>query len=332
MECIIDLRCLGLENREHDVAYACSDFIIYKHKGKIYCDDCSGKTIASIDCPFETQSIQHCTSGKDIVLMIAGKEAIIKTGNTLSHQHIPFQRTGIVVTQLVSPKTNQIVFGSVLRGRIQFVNYDYKSQIRIAQTASWAMEDITDFNWSNNHFFVVLDRSYVIACKYDTCEAEWQRLEPGQINGKVLPYEDRIIYACERNLKVVDQKGNAETIKIPLIKIHHIEYIIGDLLYFTCQEGKHLCCYDLRKKHIVWEIPGTLSIHESLSIKGRDDTGVYDVLILRLDNHIAIVNLNKGKSLYYIKISGVNRIRCTGDHILIHKVGGYTTLLPGGSV
>ena len=83
---------------------------------------------------------------------------------------------------------------------------------------------------------------------------------------------------------------------------------------------------------MVWEIPGKYPIHETLLVKGRDDTGIHDVMVLRLDGHIAVVNLSKGKSLYYLKSPGINRIRQTGDHILLHKMGGVTGLLPGSLV
>ncbi len=331
-DCILNLDNLGVESRDTKVLFASKDFIIYKERFTIYLADCDNNVLSRYACPSDDQRFDVVEFTNDILFLFAGKDFIVfdKLGNAPFGHNLPLQKTGRVVTKLMQTDSeDNIVFGTFLRGNLQFLNYDFTGNKRISQTSSWQMTHIIDCAVDSKKIYGLLDSTFLVCCSVDTGETLWTRFETQKIDKIILPYRNGLLYNCQNNLKFADESGNIDNTSIPLVSISQLSHIIDHDLYFLSNENKNIGCYDLQDKALKWEIPGKQPIYETLLSKGTSNKKIYDVLLYRTNDGIGIINLTLGQSAFFLSLTGSQRIRKTSDHILISRVGNRTEMIPG---
>ncbi len=173
--------------------------------------------------------------------------------------------------------------------------------------------------------YAVLDYSTILSCNMQTGETLWTRFETAKILRGIIPVEGWLFYTSQGFLKKTNGTEQ-ELVRIPLIRLHSIECHIGNELYFTSKEGASLCKYNLQSRKTIWQIHGQHIIEESLQIKNSKND---NLLLAKTANHVSVINLDKGKSEANIRVANIDRLRRTGDHVLIHKKNGSTVLIPG---
>ncbi len=328
---MISLDELQIEKRPKLVYFATNDFIIYKDGPYLYHNSCDDENLNTFKLPIDHKHYQCLDMVDAVMLLFAGKSIAVidKSGNLPINHDLDQRKIGRVITKLFpSNDYNSVVFGTKLFDRIQFVNYDFMDHKRISQTSSWNMTNITDITSYKNDLFAILDNAFVVCCGMDSGETKWTRFESGRVNPKILIHNDTAFYTCQNMLKS-SLGASVESTRIPLVKIHSLQSIHNGKLYFTANKGASLCCYDLATKTLVWEIPGNLPIKETLVTQGKYKGRTYDIMLLRMENHLGIVNLSLGKTIHYRKILHISRIRETGNYILIHKHPNETEIIPG---
>ncbi len=330
-KCTINLDDIGHESRDKPVFYASSTEIVYREDNFIKLASCDGEVLSQIGIPIDVSSFEMLDL-LDTVLFIFGGQTLVfmdKSGMAPTQHELGIMSIGNCCTPIF-PSTNMdaIIFGTHRDNYIQFVTYDFVQQKRLIQTMSWDMSNITHtYVDKTDMLYSILDQSLLIKANMKTGESE-TRFETGQINRSYLPYKGMDLYGGHTCLRgVVDRK--VKTTKIPLVRVHTLEHIIGDRLYFTSKGGTHVCCYDLKSESMKWEIFGNQIIHETILVKGLSKDKECDVMVIRIDHHIGLINLTEGKSVAYIKCPNVSRIRQTGDNVLVNKANGTAMLIPG---
>ena len=330
-KCIINLSKIELEPRQQSVFYATHKFIVYKDHLSLHLANCEGKILNSLRCPPDHRLFE-CIDLDDAVLFIfAGKQSLVldKSGNEPIERAMAVEKIGRSVTPLLpSNDPFGVILGTRIAGNIQFINYDFMGGHRLMQTASWKMEKISHLCVRYDTVYGLLDNVFLVSCSAMTGETFWTRFETGQIAPKLIPYEEGLFYACQGVLKRLED-GKSSITRIPLARVYSLEYKAGDDLYLTSNEGKHLCCYNLKDNELSWEITGQLPIQETLVVQGKRRGRLYDIMAIRTKDHFSLVDLSRGTTIYHALSVGIHRIRQTEDHILIHKFHGPTDLLAG---
>ncbi len=292
---------------------------------------CDETLLSKINLPKDCKSYEFLELDGIIILMMSGKEILIinKSGYMPQRYDMNSYKIGRCVTKLFDVGNNQMVFGTKYPNRIQFLSYNYIEQTRVCQTMSWKMARVNHVIMDGNILYALLDNAFIVCCDMSTGETLWTRFEAGFIHKNLIIYKNKLIYACQNILKIVDEDSNVENIQIPLVRIHSMEHLIGENLYFTSNEGKNICCYNLKSRKLRWEILGNLEIKESIMTRGLYEDRVYDIMIVRAKDSVGTINVVLGKSISFLKTPAVSRIRETGDHILVHTHADHTEMIPG---
>ena len=323
-----DLTKIETEDRPDFVFFATHNQIIYRDKQFISMASCSGELICQVDLPPNHNQYEHLEFDDSVLFVMNGTHLVwidfegISPTTTILHP----LKIGQCVTKLFHAKDkNGIIFGTKKLGKIQFVNYDFIANNRIAQTSSWEADEITSIRVEGNILHAILDTSTIVACDMSTGETLWTRFETGLVQRGLALIDGWIYYTSQGLLK----KTNGETqktIRIPLIRLSSIESSTGKTLYFTVKENKTLCRYDITSGRLVWKIQGQHTILDSTQAL---DEANNNLLLVRAPEYIGIISLDKGRAEANIRPGRIRRLRRTGDHILIHKENGSTTLVPG---
>ena len=325
---VIDIEKIELQDRVEYILYSSQDIIIYRKNNQIITASCSGEILSAIHAPIDCANYNFLDL-KDMVLFLFNNSNICildKTGiDPIQHFLNPI-RVGRCVTPLFyGNSANNVIFGTKVENRIQFVNYDFISQNRITQTSSWKVASITsvivtdDFN-----LYAILDESIIVCCDMTTGETLWTKFETAKINKGITVQSGYLIYTCQNLIKKTAGKETT-TIRIPLIDVTSVEHSNDRNLYLSYQ-NKNLCCYNTISETLMWEINGNHKIKESLIIQDKEDS---DILIVNADSYLSFVNLTLGKVEKTIRIGSGFRLRKTGDHILIQKNIGSSSILAG---
>ncbi len=330
-KCVINLSKLELEPRQQSIFYATHGFIVYKDRLSLHLADCEGEILNSLRCPPDHRLFE-CIDLDDAVLFIfAGKQSLVldKSGNEPIERAMAVEKIGRCVTPLFpSNDPFGVIFGTHIAGNIQFINYDFMGGKRLLQTSSWKMQKISHLAVYKDVIYGLLDNVFLVSCSAITGETFWTRFETGQIAPNLIPHEGGLFYACQGVLKHLEN-GKSSLTRIPLARVHSLEHKSGDNLYLTSNEGKHLCCYDVKNRELAWEITGQLPIQETLVVQGKRRGRLCEVMAVRTKDHFSLVDLSRGATIYHALSVGIHRIRQTEDHILIHKFHGPTDLLAG---
>ncbi len=337
MSCIIDLNNVesGIESREHLVFFATNEFIIYKNGLTMEMASCNGEVISTVSLPGDHKQYECLDLDDAVLFLFAGKTIAIidKYGHEPIKYDLDIYKIGRVINPpLMADDPNRIIIVTRLLERIQIINYDFLDRKRINQTSSWDMSRVNDIivnkSVHSGESYALIDNSFIVSCNIFTGETLWTRFETGHIADKLIFYKNHLLYTSQNILKK-SKNGKVDNIRIPLVRIHNLEQILGDNLYFSSNEGKNLCSYSLKESKLKWEIFGNLPIQETMLTKGSDNKRTYDVMLVRTRNHLGVINLTLGKVVANIRVKNIKRIRETGDHILIHKYGQETSMIPG---
>lgn len=315
---------------ESTVFYADHLLTVYRDGPYVRAVDDTDEQIHKLRCPSNFKQFEAVDLDTAVLLMFSGNQVTIldKTGIDVMSYELDTHKFGKCITPMkLSEDKLSIVFGTRIRDHIQFVNYDYSNKKRVSQSSSWKMATINDFVVHNEKLYALLDNSFLIAANVDTCETLWNRFETGKISPNIVPYKNEIYYACSGTLKV--RNPDVETIKIPLVKVSSVEAKFGDHVIMTSMGGLSLCCYDVSKQNVRWQIKSNLPIQQTVPIKiivsGKANDGVAVVT----KDHFTIVDCTRGRNVYHTEFKNIARIRKTGSHLLVHKYNGSTGVIAG---
>jgi len=236
---------------------------------------------------------------------------------------------GKIITKLYpSHNKNAVVFGTQIRDKVQFINYNIISDERISQSTSWDVRGIDDVAIKGNIIYAILNSSFLVSCNIETCETLWQRFEYSIISPKIIPYKGGLLYTCQNVVKYTN--GNtSEPTKIPLVQISNLIGVRQNHLFFTSNQNQNVCAYSLLDNKLIWEITGQAEITDTLLCKGKSHYDIDDILLAKTKNALSIVNLTRGRSTHFFKLPNVYKLRQTGNHILVHKYNRQTDMIPG---
>lgn len=328
MDCKLNIHNLDSEDRSTPILYATHDFIVYQERNRLILASCDGTQLSDIAIAVDYLHYECLDLEDALLFMFFGAEILIlnKKGMTpVKHKINPNLGRCISKIYRFPDSDNQIIFGTRQAQRIQFINYDFMNQARIAQTASWNASVITNMLLVDTVLYVVLDKLTIIAIDMSTGELLWTKFETSEIVPGIFTHDKDLLYACHGMLKRTDGQDTT-TIRIPSVNISSILYITDREIFMTTNSGKNVICYNLISNKLKWEISGHSPIHECTLVKSTDGA---DILAARTDKYIALINISAGKSEYNIKTNNIIRLRQTGDHLLIQKSTGASTLIPG---
>lgn len=328
MDCKLDIHNLKPEDRATSVLYATHDFIVYQESNGLVLASCDGTQLSDIKIVIDYLHYECLDLEDALLFMFSGTEMLIldKSG-MIPVKHKINPTLGLCISKIYNfpGSDNQIIFGTKYANRIQFVNYDFMDQSRIAQTASWNAATITDFLLVDTILYAVLDKSTIVAVDMRTGELLWTKFETAEVTPGLATYDKYLLYACHGLLKKTDGY-ETKSVRIPLITVSSILHANDRDVYATANDGKNVICYNLVSDKLKWEIFGKDQIRESVLVKSSSNDSVVAV---RTDKYVTLINLVTGKSEYNIRTNNIARIRKTGDHLLIQKSTGTSTLVPG---
>ncbi len=329
MDCKLEIHNLNPENRAISILYATHNFIVYKERNGLVLASCDGSRLSDITIAVDCLNYECLDLEDALLFMFSGSEILIldKSGMVPVKHKLNPTTLGRCISKIYrfSGSTDQIVFGSQHESRIQFVNYDFMNQVRIAQTASWNASAVTDTLLIDTILYAVLDKTIIVAVDMSTGELLWTKFETAEITPGLVTYDKYLLYTCHGMLKKTDGQ-ETQAVRIPLMNISSILYATDREAFMTTNENKNIICYSLVLDKLKWEIFGNDPIHERVLVKSSEDD---DILAVRTDQHVALINISTGKSEYNIKTRNIARLRQTGDHLLIQKHTGTSTLVPG---
>lgn len=330
------MTCINLDNVNEQIVtevvfHASEDIIIYKELSNIVISNYDGEILSKFKIPIDHNNFESVTTEEEIILMFGGSHFII-VDKDLSVENVEFSIDGLtfgkISTKIFLDETkDNLIFGTQRNNKVQSISYSISQQKRISQSMSWDLEKFSYFEVIGDRIFAVVDNTFLAIMNINTNEMLFSRFEPGTVAEKFLPIDNGVIYPYGHCLRKITSEG-VKTAKIPTNRVSSIEHISGRYLYFTSNDKKNINCYDMKSNTIKWEIFGHSPIQESLAIKGNSGGMQYNVMVIRLNNHIGIINLDKGESIAYLKCPNVFRIRNTGTHILAHRSNGTTTIIP----
>lgn len=329
MICKLDIHNLEPEDRPDAILYATHNFIIYKESNKLKLASCDGELLSECNAVIDYLHYRYLDLEDSILFLFNSNSIIVLDKDGMMPVEVKLDpiKIGKCITKIypVPGQSDQIIFGTVQSGRIQFVNFDFMQNKRIAQTASWYASEVTGTCMLENHLYAVLDASTILGIDALTGETLWTRFETADIGKGLTTYDKYLVYACQDMLKLTDG-AEVRNIRIPLVNASSIVCSDKQDIIFTSNERKNICSYNMASEQMKWEITGQEPIHEWEFLKSSHND---DLLAVRTPKYISLVNITEGKPEYNIRTGNIARIRRTGDHLLIQKATGITTLVAG---
>ncbi len=330
MTCKINPDKIKIDDRSEHIFYATHNIIIYQDGLSIVLGSCENEEILSVINSSFDYTNYECIDLDDSVLIVFDHKAVVlinKSGMEPISYTLDEHKIGRCFTKpFLSNHPNRIIFGTKLHDRLQFVNFDFMEQKRITQSSSWKMSRITDLYVDDTMVYATLDNSFLVCCDMATGETLWTRFETGKIGEGLIRYGDDLYYCCQGTLKKTNG-DTAEPIRIPFIKPTSIVGQHGKFLFFTNKNGNTLCQYNLDEHKFTWEVFGSHPVQEAVTVSGLKYGS--HIMFLRTSDYISMVDTDRGNALSNINTKKAKRMRLTEDHIIIHKHGGGTMLIPG---
>ncbi len=328
MNCKINLSNLSPEDRKETILYITHDIIIYKELNRIVLSSCDGLALSNAAAPMDSAKYEFLDLGDSILFMFNGMDFLLmdKTGMVPEQYRLNLVKLGKCVTKIyASNDPNRIIFGTRKENNIQFVNYDFMTKQRVAQTASWSVSKVTNMYVDDMVLYAVLDGSTIVICDMTTGETLQTRFETAQIGRGIAVQNGNLIYCCQGLLKKIED-NEVSNIRIPSLTPFSIEHYDDRHIYFTSNSGKNICSYYSVADRLEWQIYGHRSVQESITAQNSNG---HNLLLLRTNDYISIINLSLGKSESGIRSPNASRLRKTNDHVFIQKTTGGTALIPG---
>lgn len=313
--------------------YYCSDFEIFKNGRHIdvakYNEHFEMEIIARVECPLDYKEFNVIDSHERVVVILGGKYILEydKDYNTLGLHEIPLNRMGRASNDIFW-SGDHIMLTTEFNGQIQFVRYDYCNQKKLAQSASWKLKGASSVIANKKTLFAILDNTFVEAIDIETCEQIWSRFEAGSLSKGLLLYKNGVIYAKTNSLFVMNINGTFSKFRVTETKIEKLLDISGDKVFFVSNNGKDLCCYDLKAESLSWKISGNRKIDSGFICSGVRGKSKRPIMVLVADNHLGVADL----SINFIKFAyaqGIKTVRKCGDCLLVDNIGDFSGIIHG---
>lgn len=328
MECKLDTQHISPEDRGISILYATHEYIVYQEKNGIVLASCDGSRLSETTVPVDYLHYRVVDLNDALLFVFSGTELLLldKSGMEPMRHKLNPVTVGRCISQLhACPEDNHIVMGTKQMNRIQFVNYNFLREERVAQTASWNAASISDTFLSGTTLYAVLDKSSIIAIDIDTGETLWTRFETAEVASGLALFDKYFVYACQGMIKLVDE-NKVKTVRIPLQNVTSILHATDRELILTANDHKNVLCYNLVHDKMKWEIFGNDKITNAVKLGSTTNE---DLLAVQTDKYVSVINTSAGTAEYNIKTNNIARLRKTGDHLLIQKTTGTCTLVPG---
>ena len=224
-------------------------------------------------------------------------------------------------------KDNLAVFGCLFGKLFHFVVYDLDKRKRAYQSQSSPAYTLSHY-FGKDHIYVLMGNSQLICYDYE-CKEVWRKFEHHYIVPGLGTYEGKLIYISNNQIKITDGK-KTDIIDVPVVKINKLEGIIGNSLYGVCSDKKNVCCFNVKKERLMYEIKGdkNAAIRQLLLTKGYlpDEKKVSNVLFFSTDHHLNLVDVDKGNLQFHIGIPKIREIT-KNDEIIVRTHLGESHLL-----
>lgn len=324
-----NLDSIELDHRNETIFYVGSGLAIYRDFNMLVCSKCDTDSVLyRTKLPIDYVHYEFLDLGTSVLLVFAGKHVIqfYKDGSRELVYDLDPQKVGVIVTNIVSLKSN-ILFGTKLHNKsLQFVAFDIEQKKKHYQTSSSDFSKITDFIVTDEYIFSVMDHVIINCYSKETGQLLWARYEMNNIDSSPVIYKDRLLYSCQGMLKLVYNR-EYEVIQLPARLTSGILGLIGDKLYTLCNNRKNICQYNLKTKELEWEIIGTVPIKSALIVDGFYENKFCKCMIAFIKNYVGFINLSSGNVVEYTEVAGLTSMRLTNSHLILHKNSQMTTLL-----
>lgn len=290
------------------------DWVVSQNARQMQVSDCSGKVKHIFPTPDDAAGCEFVETSEQFVFVFSGRTmiAISKlTGETKSHS-INLSKVGKCITPLAAVGSN-VVFGTKGVNRTQLVLYDPWKEMRVFQTASWKLDEITDFYCVNGNTIAVLNNTLLVNVDMNTGESKFTRFESGRINKSVKPHNGGILYPIQ-GLLTFFKPPDATRITIPGQRVGTLFDIIDNRVICSSHDQMELICFDLPLKTLAWKTPSSSVIRDVIAIKTTDGPA----LVVRLDGYLTIVEFQTGVILRSEKVES-SHIRLTGKNLILSK-------------
>lgn len=331
MECIIDLEKLNIVEEPYAVFYSTDKLVCYKNKNQIVLENNNGDILDVSPLPIEYNYFQIVDLEEYLAGIFNGRHvvALSKRQTNTSHpdiQIIDSMNINRCSTELFPGTNNTIIFGSQSMYGCHVIKFDPVSCKILCQTSSWKLKNFDSLIANGEMIYGLLDNSVLITCDMSTGKIEDFRFEAGHIIPKIVLYKNDLIYFISNILnRVIDKK--VDKTRIPGYKITSIHDIKDNYLYFTADNNKTLISYNLIDNSVKWEIKSESEFKESLFCQGKHSGKIMDIMVMRSENGIHLINTKNGSVVKTISDSDFYKIRKTSNHILLHRKGDRTSIM-----
>ena len=330
----VNLTPLNIETKNRVVFYSDKDSIIYREKSSIVLESCKGEIKGDIPCPSEFRNYETLDLGDSVLLVLGGTTVVIfyKDGYQPIKYTIDPHKVGRVVSKLFRSKNeNAVIFCTLLNNKMQIIIYDFMGQKKISQSSSWKFFNLTSMCMDDKQICCLFDSSFIVGCDIETCETLWTRFEAAPISQDLVLHDGSLIYTCNgalrKHTKIDDKPTQIENISIPSRNVSRILDKIDKYLILMSNNNYDLLLFDLSDKTVKWELVGNEFIFNGITVLGKVGKEIINAVVLHIKDHISIVNLDAGRSMYNNRSNNVYKVRQSGDHIVINKKNYETDII-----
>ena len=262
----------------------------------------------------EFRTLEH---DNRIIINFGGTDTVILKKDR-SHEWFDLKYRYVVTDFFI--ENNKLIFGSVLGSYFHFVIYDIEKRKRLFQTQSIQSRTLS-YKITSENLYVIMGNSQIICYDHQGKE-QWKKFEKQHLVPGLAFYKNKLVYSSNNQIKITDGK-NTETIRVPTIRLDKIEAIIGNKIYCVCGDKSSICCFDLERQQLLYEIKGQEKtfIRKLLITQGQqEEYKPFDLLLFSNDTHLGIVDLKRGMMKFYLPLPRIKRIMKNSDVIILtHK-------------
>lgn len=326
MGCTIDLDNFKPIESMFVVFYYSSNFVCYKHDKQIVLSNSDSEMIDISPCPIEYKNFGSIDIGSHIVCLFNGRHVALLNKTEQNGNQLKTIDSNQCVTEMFLGPENNLVFACQSIHGLHLMRYDPKTNQRICQTASLQLHTVNSLDQDYNMFYALFDNSVIASYDMMTGEMIDFRFEAGYIPKKLALYKGDLLYFVHNILnRFIDKK--IEKNHLSGYKVHSLEQVIGDNVYFTADDGKLLVSYNIIKKEVVWETKSESHLIDFINCQIQASGKQFQGLVCRSKNGIHVIDSRSGSVLKTIPISNISRLRLCGDYIMVYHTQEKTTIL-----
>jgi hypothetical protein len=329
MNCILhDSLRIDTEDRPDPILFISHDIIIYLQENQIITGSCRGEILSQVAAPVDYFKYEFLEFSDAVLFIFNGDRLILldKHGHNPLITKLDPVRTGKIVGKLYPGYgENSVIFATKQRDTIQFINYNFISNSKLAQTSSWKVSSLTDMYVTEDHIlFAVLDKSRIMCCDMKTGETLWTRFETSPVERGITIHNGNLLYACQNILKQFN--GTSLVTYNPPLSVSSIEHVNEWNIYASANEQKHVFSYHVASHEVAWQVYGHKKIVDSFAVKNALNA---DILVVQNNDGISLINLKTGQVDFNLRVPNLYRIRKSSDHIFLQATTRNTTIIAG---